>query len=170
LPCAMERFVVRFFPSLKTILVVLGLLGLMGWAYLNDVVVTGSGTARPQASATVSPLPSVESRGQTAEYQQVRQIDTSQFPVEVYGSRATVLVDFTAEWCQPCQQQQQFLQQFAWQNGTVKVVQVDVDRNRQLAQQFRVTTLPTLVVMRDAREVQRHVGLADVATLQALLP
>ena len=168
----------RLFPSVKSIVVAVGLVVLMGWAYLNDMFVTGSAPLPPEASATVTLPRSADDSGSAAsehvvdapweEYRQVLRIDTAQFPVEVYGCRATVLVDFTADWCQPCQQQGQILERFARQDGTVKVVQVDVDRNRQLAQQFRVTTLPTLVVMRNV-EVRRHVGLADALTVQSLL-
>lgn len=168
----------RLFPSFQTIAVGGGLLVLMGWAYVNDFVITASRSGHPDEAAIGHPALSanqVDTEGAKGSiiannlFRDVRQIDTSQFPVEVYGSRATVIVDFTAGGVQPCQQQTQILQRFAWENGAIKVVQVDVARNRQLAQQFRVVSLPTLVVVRSGEEVRRHVGLAEIHTLQSLV-
>ncbi len=160
----------RLFPSMKSIAVIAGLLALMGWAYMNDVFVTGTDAPLPEANVSYVPAgPSTTGSDAPPQHHQVRQVDTQHFAAEVYGVPGTVLVDFTAAWCEPCQQQARVLQQFAWNDGSIKVVQVDVDRNRELARQFRITTVPTLVVMRDARELRRHVGLADQATIRTLV-
>jgi thioredoxin len=74
-------------------------------------------------------------------------------------SPGLTVVDFTARWCGPCKQLTPVLheveQEYA---GRARVVAIDTDDEPQLAQAFRVTAMPTVVLMRDGREVGRFVG------------
>jgi thioredoxin 1 len=70
------------------------------------------------------------------------------------------LVDFTAAWCAPCRQLTPILHQLADEyRGRARVVAVDVDDDPAVAQAFRVTAMPTVVLLRDGAEVGRFVGL-----------
>ncbi|HVK76632.1 MAG TPA: thioredoxin family protein [Kofleriaceae bacterium] len=70
-----------------------------------------------------------------------------------------VLIDFFAAWCGPCHAMAPVLAQLADSHrGRARVIAVDVDTSRALAQQFRVVSMPTLVLWRDGREVGRIVG------------
>ena len=80
--------------------------------------------------------------------------DESTFEEEITAG-VPVVVDFWAEWCAPCRLISPVLSDLA---ARLKIVKVDVDRNQALAARWRAMSIPLLVVMRDAREVDRVVG------------
>jgi len=96
----------------------------------------------------------------------VSQNDFSQHVLQADGP---VLVDFYADWCSPCRALAPVLDQFAADNPLARVVKVNVDDSQQLANQYQVQSIPTLMVFRDGRPVARHVGLADKQQLEAML-
>ncbi len=81
-----------------------------------------------------------------------------------------VLVDFYADWCGPCKAMAPALQQFASEmKGKVKVIKVDVDKNQQAAQQYKVQSIPTLVLFRGGKLVWRKSGALQLPQLKAEL-
>ena len=81
------------------------------------------------------------------------------FKKEVLQSKKTVLVDFNAEWCPPCQALHPILEELAEENDDFKIVTVDIDAEEELANQYRVSSIPCLVVFRDGEEDDRRFGL-----------
>ncbi len=80
---------------------------------------------------------------------------TSNFDAET--SRGGVLIDFMAHWCAPCRTIAPDLEVVARDyNGKLKVGSVDADRNRALVQRFGVKAFPTLLILRDGKEVARR--------------
>jgi thioredoxin 2 len=80
-----------------------------------------------------------------------------------------VLVDFYADWCGPCKITEPLLDQYANRNaGDVLVLKVDTDQNNRKAGEFGIRGIPTLIAFRDGKEVRRHVGAADLPTIEAL--
>ena len=80
------------------------------------------------------------------------------FHKEVMLSEKPVLVDFWAPWCGPCQMLLPVIEELAGQVQDVKICKINVDEERELAKQFRVMSIPTLVVMDQGQVVQRSLG------------
>ena len=81
-----------------------------------------------------------------------------------------VLVDFWAPWCGPCRMLAPVMEQLAdEQEGKAKVVKVNVDDNPELAKQFQVYSIPTVIAFKNGQETGRSVGLVPKANLTALL-
>jgi thioredoxin 1 len=86
-------------------------------------------------------------------------VDETNFHSEVVSSPLPVLVDFTATWCGPCKMLDPIVKQLAQEwTGKVKVVKLDVDDNSNLAMQFQVMGVPTLMLFVKGQAVQRVTG------------
>ena len=86
---------------------------------------------------------------------------------EEVSKNGVVLIDFWAEWCGPCQQMLPILDQFAEQMGDKMTVgKINVDENPELAGQFRVMSIPTLVVLKDGEMVDQMVGVQTIDKLE----
>ena len=78
---------------------------------------------------------------------------------DVLESPIPVLVDFWAEWCGPCRAIIPTLDQLAEEyDGKLKVAKVNVDQNRELAQQFGVRSIPFLLILKNGKVVEQMVG------------
>ena len=75
-------------------------------------------------------------------------------------SQGLLLLDFWATWCGPCQMIGPMLDQVA-EEENITVGKINVDEQRELAMQYEIEAIPTLVVMKDGREVDRSVGMQD---------
>ena len=77
---------------------------------------------------------------------------------EVKNSEKTVLLDFYADWCGPCRMVSPLVDEIAEENEQYLVGKINVDEEPQLAQAFGVTTIPTLVVMKNGQIVKQSAG------------
>ncbi len=80
------------------------------------------------------------------------------FKQEVLESRTPVLVDFWATWCGPCQMVGPIIEEIAGEVTDAKIGKVDVDSEAELAREYRVMSIPTLMVFKDGQVVKREVG------------
>ena len=94
-------------------------------------------------------------------------ITTQNFDEEVLKSQKPFLLDFWATWCGPCMRQGPIVEELAEEGYAVG--KVDVDQNMELAQQFRVVSIPTLILFKNGAEVQRFVGLTSKEDLKNAL-
>jgi thioredoxin 2 len=96
-------------------------------------------------------------------------VSDDDFSKTVEGSEAPVLVDFYADWCGPCRMVAPFVDRIAHDNvGKLLVAKVDTDRAPNVAMRFGIRSIPTLIVFKGGKEVERSVGF-EPERLQALI-
>lgn len=84
--------------------------------------------------------------------------------------KGTVLVDFYADWCGPCRMMTPILEKVAKEvQGNAVVGKIDIDRAQKIASQFQVTSIPTLILYKEGKEVGRLVGLRDEAAVKQFI-
>ena len=96
-------------------------------------------------------------------------INKNNFQNEVLNSEKPVLLDFWAPWCGPCRMVSPIVDEIATERGDIKVGKVNVDEERELAGQFGVMSIPTLVVIKGGRVVNQMVGARPKSQILAML-
>ena len=96
-------------------------------------------------------------------------ITKDNFNSEVLQSDRTVLLDFWASWCGPCRMASPVIDEIAEERSDIFVGKINVDEQRELAAQFGVMSIPTLVVLKNGREVNRSVGAKPKSQILAML-
>ena len=99
----------------------------------------------------------------------VTNINKNNFQNEVLNSEKPVLLDFWASWCGPCRMVSPIVDEIAAERGDIKVGKVNVDEQPELAAQFGVMSIPTLVVMKGGKVVNQLVGARPKAQILAML-
>ena len=96
-------------------------------------------------------------------------INKNNFSEEVVNSEQKVLLDFWAPWCGPCRMVAPILDEIAKERADIKVGKVNVDEQPELASQFGVMSIPTLVVMQSGKIVNQAVGVRPKDQILAML-
>ena len=96
-------------------------------------------------------------------------VNKSNFQEEVLQSDKPVLLDFWAPWCGPCRMVLPLLDEIAAERPDIKVVKVNVDEEGDLASQYEVFSVPTLMVFKNGELVQQSAGARPKSAILALL-
>jgi len=96
-------------------------------------------------------------------------INKNNFHSEVIASEKPVLLDFWAPWCGPCRAVVPLIDEIAREREDIKVVKVNIDEEPELARQYRVMSIPTLMVMRNGEVVKKASGARPKAQILAML-
>lgn len=99
----------------------------------------------------------------------VLEVTEESFEKEVLKESKLVLIDFYADWCGPCQVLSPRVENVAKLNPDVKFVKINLDNAENLAIEYGVMSIPTLVVIKDGKEVKRSVGLISQSEIEKLI-
>jgi len=98
----------------------------------------------------------------------VIEINQENFEKEVRENQGLMLLDFWATWCGPCQMIGPVIDTLA-EEENIKVGKINIDNEKDLAYQFEIEAIPTIVVMKDGKEINRSVGFSDINELRKLI-
>lgn len=99
----------------------------------------------------------------------VLQVTAETFDAEVLQAEKTVLVDFWAAWCGPCQMAAPIVERLSEEQTGIKVVKVNVDDAGSIAQRYKVMSIPTFILFRNGEELRREQGVLPKAVLQKMI-
>ncbi len=98
------------------------------------------------------------------------EVTDANFQEQVLGSSQPVLVDFWAAWCGPCRRQGPEVESLAADYaGRAKIAKLDVDTNPETAVRYQIRSIPTLIIFKDGKMVEKVVGLTPKSALAAKL-
>ncbi|WP_370196752.1 thioredoxin [Aurantimonas sp.] len=92
-------------------------------------------------------------------------IDTSNFQTDVLGSDKPVVVDFWAEWCGPCKMIAPSLEEISSEMDNVRIAKVNIDENPDIAAQYGVRSIPTLMLFKNGEHADTMVGAQSKSKL-----
>ncbi|HOS18224.1 MAG TPA: thioredoxin [Clostridia bacterium] len=110
-----------------------------------------------------------ESENQEEYAMSVITITKENFNKEVLESAKPVLLDFWASWCGPCRMVSPIIDEIAAESPDIKVGKINVDEQNELAANFNVMSIPTLVVIRDGKVVNKAVGVRPKQQILSML-
>lgn len=97
----------------------------------------------------------------------LKKLDSNNFNTEI--SSGTVLVDFYADWCGPCKMIAPIVEDIANEKNDITVGKVNVDTDAAIAIEYKVSSIPTLIVFKDGKEYTRAVGYREKKDILAML-
>lgn len=100
----------------------------------------------------------------------MKEINDSLFEKEVIESDMPVVVGFWAPWCGPCKAVGPVMEELSKQySGKIKFVKVNVDENLETSQEFRILSIPTIMIFKDGKSVETSVGFKSKSDIEKIL-
>lgn len=100
----------------------------------------------------------------------VLNITTENFQKEVLESKEPVLIDFFADWCGPCKMVSPIIDEIAEEKKDIKVGKINVDQQGELAMEYQVMSIPTLMVFLDGKVIRKSMGAQNRQQILSMLP
>lgn len=100
---------------------------------------------------------------------EVLKITSDDFKKEALEENKTVVIDFYADWCGPCKMLAPVVEEVAKENTNTKFVKINVDEAQDLAIEYNIMSIPTLIVMKNGKEINRKVGLVSKSEIMQII-
>lgn len=91
----------------------------------------------------------------------VLKLTSDNFETEVLNSDTTTIIDFYADWCTPCKMMSPIIDKIAEENDNINVGKLNVDEVQNIATQYNVISIPTIIIFKDGKEIKRFVGVTN---------
>lgn len=91
----------------------------------------------------------------------LKHVDSNSFKNEVLENKRITLVDFFATWCGPCSMLSPILEKISTSRADFDIAKINIDENQELASEYRVEVIPTLIVFKEGKALEKLVGLLD---------
>lgn len=100
----------------------------------------------------------------------VLKLTSENYEEEVLKSEKTVLIDFYADWCGPCRMMSPIIDEIAEEmEGKIKVGKINVDDNQELAMEYGVMSIPTIVVIKNGQVAKTFIGVREKSEIEEAL-
>lgn len=99
----------------------------------------------------------------------IKHINKSEFEAEVLNDKGVVVVDFFAEWCNPCKMLAPILDEVQSEMSNIKIVKVNIDENPSIASDYKVKNIPTIKFFKNGEEVDTKIGFTDKESLKQII-
>lgn len=99
----------------------------------------------------------------------VIEVTSKTFEKEVINCDKPVLIDFYADWCPPCKKLSPIVEKVASENSNVKFVKINIDDEEELANKYNISSIPTLVLIKNGEETNRSIGLISKDKVEELI-
>ena len=99
----------------------------------------------------------------------ITEVTTENFDTEVLQSEKPVLIDFWADWCNPCKMLSPLVEEIANEHEEIKVCKVNLEENEDLAVRFKIHSIPTLLIFKNGELTNQSIGFVPKDTILSLL-
>ena len=99
----------------------------------------------------------------------LKKINESEFEDEVLKNKKTVIVDFFATWCGPCQMLMPVLKEISEERNDIDIIEIDVDESRALAYKYEIEAVPTMIIFKNGTAIDRIGGFYPKNELEEVL-
>ena len=106
---------------------------------------------------------------EVSEKMEIVDVTSDNFDEEVLKADKKVLVDFYAEWCGPCKMLAPIVEEVASENEDLKVVRINIDNEESIAMDYQIMSIPTLVLIKDGKEVDRVIGAVQKKVIENMI-
>lgn len=100
---------------------------------------------------------------------EILDVTRENFEEEVLKADKKVLVDFYADWCSPCKMIAPIVEEVASEHEDLKVVRINIDNEESIAKDYQITAIPTLVLIKDGKEVDRVVKAVQKKVIETMI-
>lgn len=100
---------------------------------------------------------------------EILDVTRENFEEEVLKADRKVLVDFYADWCGPCKMLAPIVEEVASEHEELKVVRINIDNEESIAMDYQIMSIPTLVLIKDGKEVDRVIGYVQKKVIETMI-